>query len=304
MEKRGLLFVFFTAIISGVSIFVNKFGVKGINPYIFTGMKNIFVAIFLFSIIILLKEFKSLRQLPKKQWLKLALIGLIGGSIPFLLFFRGLQLTTAVKGAFIHKTMFIFVAFLAVIFLKEKLNKKFIIGAGLLLLGNTLLLKFVWSSLNIGDLLILIATVMWATEITLSKNTLKNLTSNQVAFGRMFFGSLFIILFLVFTGQINAIKAINTAQFNWILITSCFLLLYVFTFYTGLKHIKASIATAVLLFGQIITFSLSYIFLDAPLTLMQATGMLLMVGGIITIIGFSQFIDIFSYPWRLKNGRS
>jgi drug/metabolite transporter (DMT)-like permease len=271
--------------VSGVSIFINKFGVSGINPFVFTGLKNIVVAVFLFAIILGVGEFKSLKLLDKKQWSKLALIGLIGGSIPFLLFFKGLQLTSALNGAFIHKTIFVFVAILATIFLKEKLNKKYLVGAVLLLGGNALLLRFVWSGFGIGDLLILGATVMWAGEITLSKHTLKNLTGNQVAFGRMFFGSLFILIFLATTSNISLITTMTINQLTWIIITSVFLLLYVFTFYNGLKYIQAHIAASILLLGQLVTFGLSYFFLDTVITPVQAVGMLAMIAGAITVIG-------------------
>ena len=301
MEKRGLLFIFFTAIISGFSIFVNKFGVSEINPYLFTGLKNIIVAVFLFSIIFFFKEFKSLKNLNKKQWSKLALIGLVGGSIPFLLFFKGLQLTTAVKGAFIHKTMFVYVAVLAALFLKERINRNIIIGAILLLVGNALLLRFVWSGFSIGDLLVFIATLFWATEIIISKHALKEIQSNLVAFARMFFGSLFILIFLLATAQFSLITTITLPQFSWILLTSCFLLLYVFTFYTGLKYIKATLAASVLLFGQIITFFLSYLFLNTEITIIQALGMLLIIGGIIAIISIKDFIKYF-LPWGSKHG--
>ena len=141
MNKKGLMFAFFTAIVSGFSIFVNKFGLTGIDPYVFTGLKNLVVVLFLLSLIFFMGEFRELAKLTKKQWLKLGVIGLFGGSIPFLLFFKGLSMTSAVSGAFIHKTMFIFVTIGAIIFLREKVNKYFIAGAGLLLIGNALLLN-------------------------------------------------------------------------------------------------------------------------------------------------------------------
>ena len=121
--KKGYLLVFFTAIISGFSIFINRFGVMVVNPYIFTFLKNASVAIFLLSVLLLLKDWKILKKINKKQWMLLILIGLIGGSIPFLLFFKGLSLTTGANGSFLHKTMFIYVALLAFVFLKEKIDK-------------------------------------------------------------------------------------------------------------------------------------------------------------------------------------
>ncbi|MBI2597878.1 MAG: DMT family transporter [Candidatus Diapherotrites archaeon] len=128
-ESKGITLVAMAALVSGVSIFLNKFAVAGLNPFVFTALKNVFVAVFLASVILLLGEMKSLKALSKKQWLKLALIGLVGGSIPFLLFFYGLKLTSAVNAGFIHKTLFVWVFVFASVFLKEKIGKKLIAGA-------------------------------------------------------------------------------------------------------------------------------------------------------------------------------
>jgi len=106
MSKKGLILVLTTAIISGISIFINKYSVSVINPYIFTFLKNAVVALMLSGLILLIKDWKILKFLTKKQWLLLLLIGLIGGSIPFLLFFKGLSLVSAAQGSFIHKTIF------------------------------------------------------------------------------------------------------------------------------------------------------------------------------------------------------
>ena len=290
MNKKGLLFVLGTAIISGVSIFINKFGVKGIDAYVFTGAKNVIVALFLFSIILLVKDFKKLRAMSKKDIGKLFLIGLFGGSIPFLLFFKGLQLTSAAQGAFIHKTMFLWVGILALIFLKEKLNKGIIIGAILLLAGNFLLLKlnnFVFAT---GDLLILAATLFWGIETIISKQALKTLDSKIVAFGRMFFGSLIIITFLTITNKLSLINTLTSTHLVWILLTSIFLLGYVFTWYSGLKHIKASVATSILLLGSVITTLLNLTFADIVLVPSQIIGIILLVLGISCIVWFTTIL--------------
>src|SRR3989338_837940 len=141
MEKKGVLLVFLTALISGVSIFVNSFGVKGVDSTVFTFAKNFIVAILLICIIFGLREFNNLKRLSTRDWLWLLLIGLIGGAVPFVLFFKGLQLSSGALGSFVHKTMFVFVAVLALIFLKERIKLKVVIPAALLLAGNFLLLK-------------------------------------------------------------------------------------------------------------------------------------------------------------------
>lgn len=303
MRKEGLWLVFFTALVSGASIFINKFGVKGINPYVFTWLKSLVVFIFLFATILLFREFSELKHLNKKQWLKLATIGLVGGSIPFLLFFKGLSMASATTSAFIHKTMFIYVALLAIFFLKEKLNKGIIVGAVLLLAGNLLLLKLKSFSFGLGELLVLFATLFWAVETIISKHTLKEISPRIVAFGRMFFGSLFILVFLVATKNIAHVASLTLPQVAWVGLTSAFLFLYVFTWYWGLKHVSATIATCILLIGSVITTGLG-LFTGTTITITQGIGILSLVLGVIVIINWvgvtNRIKIIFSQP-QIRN---
>jgi len=288
-RKHGLLLVFATAIISGFSIFINKFSLAAIDSSVFTFIKNVVVALFLFGIILFAKKFNSLKQLHKNNWLQLILIGLIGGSIPFLLFFKGLSLTSAASGAFIHKTLFIYASIFALVFLNEKINFKFYIGALLLLIGNLLLLKINSFSFGLGESLILLATLFWAGENVLSKYVLKDVSGNIVAFGRMFFGSLFILMFLAFTNKLPIIATLPSSALLWIIITSSLLLLFVTTYYNGLKYVKVSTATSILLLGSPITTLLSFSFLDAPLALGQFVGIVLLGAGTYIIVQFVEF---------------
>lgn len=298
-EKTGLTLIFTTALISGFSIFINRFGVQGINPYIFTGLKNLIVGILIFSLILLFKQRKNLKKLTPKQWAQLLLIGLVGGSIPFLLFFKGLTLTIAAKAGFIHKTLFIYVSILAIIFLKEKVSKGLIFGFITLLIGNILFLKIRPQGLGQGDLLIFIATLFWAGEIVISKNILKIIPAQLVAFGRMFFGSMFIFIFLLITGQIQLVAQLNYAQTGWILLTSVLLLGYVLTFYTGLKHVPVSLATAVLTLGAPITTLLTVIFLEKTLIWQEIFGITLMILSIYTLIKLSTTIKVKTRKWAI-----
>jgi len=284
MEKKGLTFVFLTALVSGISIFVNKFGVSDFNPYVYTFAKNIVVTVFIFSILLLFKEEKILRKLTRRQWCKLVVIGFTGGSIPFLLFFKGLTLTSGAMASFIHKTMFLYVGILAIIFLKEKINRRILLATILLLLGNALFLGFSPKTIGMGEMLIFIATLFWALENVISKYTLNELSPRVVGFGRMFFGSIFIFIFLNVTGQISELIILTTQQLSWILITSSFLFLYVILWYTGLKYVSVSVATMILLLGSPITTLLSMVFLGDTVTVSQAMGMFLILLGVIIVI--------------------
>ena len=298
--KRGYLLVLLTALVSGVSIFLNKFGVKGIDPYIFTFSKNLLVVLLLVSLIFIFKEHKTFKALTPKQWGKLAIIGLLGGSIPFLLFFKGLSMAPSATAGLLHKSMFIFVAIAAVFFLKEKVNKVFMIAAALLFAGNLFILGTTAFAFGVPELLIMLAVLFWSAETIVSKHTLAELPSRIVAFGRMFFGVVFILIFLASTGTITTIASITLPQVGWIIFTAILLFTYVTSWYAGLKLVPAARATSVLLLGSAITTLLSYIY-TGSVTIPGLAGSALILSGVILIIGYSQLISKFRAIRPAKN---
>lgn len=304
METKGLALVLSTAFISGFAIFINKFGVKEFNPYLFTFLKNLLVSFFLVGLLLGLKEFKNLAKLSPRNWLTLSIIGLVGGSIPFLLFFKGLSQTTASNSAFIHKTMFLYVALLAAVFLKEKISPKILFGALLLLLGNSIFLKILPYGSREGDILVLLATLFWAVENVISKNALKTLSPRIVAFGRMGIGSVFILFFLLASGNIQTVSKLTPLHLQWILISSAILFGYVTTWYTGLKYIPVSVATSILLLGSPITSLLTFFFAGGKITANQFWGMLLILAGVIVVIGIQKTTSLFQLLLRAIYVRS
>ncbi len=258
LENKGVLFALLTAVVSGVSIFANSFAVKGIDAFVLTTFRNLSVSFLLVGLIVLLKEWKSVKALSRKDWVKLAALGLVGGSVPFLLFFYALTQTSAVNAGFIHKTMFVWTTLLAVVFLKEKPGKTFLAAAGLLLAGN-LLLSLNISSFTTADLIVFAAVLLWSVENVFAKSILNTseLNGRIVAFGRMFFGALFMLAFLAATGGLAKAAGLSLPQAGWILLTMPLLFGYVTFWYSGLKTIDVSRATAILMLGQPITVLLS-----------------------------------------------
>jgi drug/metabolite transporter (DMT)-like permease len=179
---------------------------------------------------------------------------------------------------------------LALIFLKEKLNKGIIIGAVMLLLGNFMLLKMNNFSLASGDWLILAATLLWSIETIISKKALENINSKIVAWGRMFFGSLIILVFLAATNKLSLIMTLTSSQLGWIIITSIFLFGYVLTWYSGLKEVRVTVATSILLMGSVITTALDLTFSKLIITAQQSIGMILLILGVISVVGFTAIL--------------
>jgi drug/metabolite transporter (DMT)-like permease len=290
--RKGYFLVLLTAIISGFAIFINKFGVGVFkSSEIYTFLRVALVSLIL-GLILVISDFKKIKNLKKREWIFLALIGLLGGCIPFLLFFKGLKITSSAEGSFIHKTMFLWVAILAIFFLKEKIDQKFLFGALILLFANALLLKNFSFVFDKGDFLILIATIFWAIENILSKYLLSNsnLDGKTVAFGRMFFGAIFILIYLILTNQTSQIFVLNLRQIIWVLITGIILLFYVLTWYSGLKFIPVSKATAILLLGSPITTLLNLIS-GAKVFSQEIISAILILVGIVIIFGMKKILE-------------
>jgi len=299
--NKGIALIFGTALISGFSIWLNAFGVKGIEPSLFAGLKNLSVGIILAALLIGFKEWRQIILLTKKQWTKLVLVGLLGGSIPFILFFNGLAQTTGAKAGFIHKTLFIYVAIMAAFMLKERITKKIWIGLGALLIGQIIFLNIKPTALTLGDAMIFGATLLWAVEIVISKSLLGSLPANIVASARMLFGGIFIWGFLLVTGKWVAVQSLTLIDVNWVIITSLILAAYVLTFYHGLKSVPAHVATSILALGAPITLILQGVFLDKTFTLQHVIGIILITASAAWIVTLFRKVDSRQYVLSRDN---
>ena len=110
-----------TAVISGVSIFVNGLVVKSFaDPVALTGARNALVGLVLLGILVATGGAGRGPGARPALGRGLLALAVIGGSVPFILFFSGLAEATGPGAAFIHKTLFIWVAALAMVFLGER----------------------------------------------------------------------------------------------------------------------------------------------------------------------------------------
>ena len=277
------------AMISGTANFLTKVAVTAVkDPIIFTTLKNAIVALFLVGIILALKKWREMMTLNKGQALKLLAIGVIGGSVPFALFFTGLTQTSAINASLIHKTLFVWVLLLGIPLLKERLTKWQWLGVGAIFGANLLIGGFNGFKYNVGELMILGATVFWAVENIIAKIALRDLSSSLVAGARMIIGSLILLLFVVWRGGADTVYTLNFQQWGWTLLTSALLLGYVLTWYTALKHAPATYVATLLVPATLVTNILSAVFVTHAFSGKQAFSMALFLIGVILVVLFAR----------------
>lgn len=289
----GVLLVFLTALVSGVSTFVNAFAVQGASSDAFVTIRNLVVAAALVPVALVTPRALRAPSLRLVDWARLVSIGLLGGAIPFLLFFHGLELAARAGGAatasFGYRTLFLWAGVLAVVGLRERLPRRALLAAGLLLAGNGLLLALTSPIWTDGTAYVLAATGLWAVEYTLSKRTLHDLAPATVAAGRMGFGALFLAGYLGFTAQWGHVADFSGGDWAWVGISAAFLLAFVACWYTGLQRVDLGSATSVLVLGFPITWCLGVLVQGQGLSLESALGALAVVLGAVIAVGSTAF---------------
>lgn len=250
-QKKGILLAFLTSIISGIAIFYSKISVAKIDPLVLTTSRNLYVGILFILLFFVRKRWGEINKLKRREILILILIGLVGGWLPFYLFFTGLTLTQAITANLIHKTLFVWVTILAVVILREKLNRAYIISFFLVIIAN-----FYFAKLDLvfgkGEIMILTATLFWSVENILAKKVLKSVSSEIVGLFRMGIGSILLLTTSLLSGKVSAFAFTDLNKLFVVLMGGTILFFYVFTWYKALKYAPASLATLILTFSIVV----------------------------------------------------
>jgi len=244
-----------TACISGVSIFVNGLVVTSFSdPVALTAARNAMVGLVLLGVLLATGGAGEARTLRRRDAGGLLVLAVIGGSIPFILFFSGLAQATGPGAALIHKTLFVWVAVLAVVFLRESLGLPQILALGALL-GGTLLVGPA-GGLGVGSAegMILAATLLWSVEVVVARRLLGGgrVSVRLAATSRMALGAIVIGGFLLASGRIDAVASFSVEQWAIVAATGALLIGYVTTWYAALQRAPAGLVTSVLVGGVVV----------------------------------------------------
>lgn len=257
----GIALALATALISGVAVVVNGYGVKQVpDAAVYTTVKNGVAALLLLTFASLVVPSRAVQQLTRRDWLGLAVIGVVGGSVPFILFFSGLAVASAPTAAFIHKTLFVWVAVLAVPFLGERLGIIPIGAMAILLAGQAMATPptgIVWGA---GETMIAAATLLWSVEVILARRLLLGRVPSPVlGAARLGIGLGVLIGYLAVSGRLAILVGLTPNQWFWALVTGLPLAGYVATWFAALQRAPASLVTSVLVLGAPITAALQAI---------------------------------------------
>lgn len=138
-ENNWIIFAFLTAVFTSLATILGKMGINNINPNLGTMLRTIVILVIIWGVIIIKKEYIDLRKITKRNILFIILSGISTG-ISWLFYFMSLK-DGEVSIVFPVEKLSAAVAILiSIIFLKEKLDKKGILGFVSIILGTLLLI--------------------------------------------------------------------------------------------------------------------------------------------------------------------
>jgi drug/metabolite transporter (DMT)-like permease len=284
----GIALAVGAALISGLAIYVNAFAVKQLpDAAVYTTLKNGVAAFILIVAALGLGAGRDVRAIERGSWPAVLAVGVVGGSVPFILFFTGLAQASAPSAAFIQKTLFVWVALLAVPFLNERLGIASVIGLAVLLVGQALVQPPDGIRWGTGETLILVATLFWAVETVVVKRLLGSIPANAMAALRMGIGLLVLVGYVALSGKLGVVAGLGATQWAWALLTGVVLAAYVATWFAALKRAPASVVASVLVLGAVVTGALTAVSKGAPPSPSIVGGYLLIVAAAGIIAGWS-----------------
>jgi drug/metabolite transporter (DMT)-like permease len=266
-RQTGLLLALGTAVISGFAVFLNADGVRAFgDATAYTTAKNVVAAIVLLAVLGTGSRTgaRLTRPQTRGQWAGLTAIGLVGGSVPFVLFFEGLSRASSAQAAFLHKTLLIWVAVLAVVILGERLTALHVAAIGLLVVGQIGLIGGI-GGFGTPEVMILAATLLWSVEVVVAKRVLKGVSSWTVGVARMGVGSVVLLVWVAVRGDFGLLTSMTAEQAGWVLLTGVLLAGYVGTWFAALRRAPAVDVTAVLVLAAQVTAGLNAVANGVPL---------------------------------------
>ncbi len=293
-ETLGTILALLAACISGFAIIANKIFIVDMEPTVFTAVRALIIGIVFFLII----SYQGKGMIKAKvSWKYLLTIGVIGGAFAFLLFFSGLKLTTGGNAAFLHKTMPLYIAVLAFVFLKEKITRKQSSALFLMFFGTiaiysaTISPAELWVNPSLGNLMVIGAAFLWAVESIIAKKAMIKGESNFiVSFARMFIGAIVLFAFLAVFGTFESLFSLTTQQIINVCISTVILFAYVFCWYYSIKLINVSKASTLLLLAPVISIILGIMVLGEPIAALQLVGAaLILIGAYLAVKIRSEF---------------
>ncbi len=279
--------LFFSALFWGSSAVVGKLLFKSLLPSQVIFLR-FFIAFLLLGLFIIFIKKQTLK-ISLSEHFKLLTLGLVGVTICYIFYIKGLFFSSALNAGLIEATIPLVTLFLAVILKEEKFNLLSALGfviayTGVVIIVTKLDINLIKTlNFNIGDIYLLISTFAFGIyNILIKKMNFSNINQNQKLFYIFLYGSIFLIPWIYIDSQLDKLNwTLSILEIFFVLVLSlgASVLAYIF-FNEGIEKIGASKASSFINLVPIITIFLAIIFLKEIPNRSQIIGAIIILLGV------------------------
>jgi drug/metabolite transporter (DMT)-like permease len=243
-----------------------------------SAVRALFVS--LVAIIYILSGKKRSLRIGKKEFSAAVYVSVVGTLLADLLYFFALTRAPVINAVLIGHLQPIFIVLLGFAVLREDRLTRFdylgilaMIVAGLLVTTRTLSNLYAFRLGSFSDLLLLVATVSWATTAIAMRKYARDVNAGVFTFYRFSIAS---IAFLIYLMATSSFAISNVYQILVGIVVGAGTILY----YEGLKRIKAAQVSALELSTPFFAAALGLFALGERITTMQVCGMVSLFPGV------------------------
>lgn len=283
-----VLLAFGSAFFAGLTAILAKLGIKNMDSSVATAIRTVVVLIFSWLMVLMVGSYDTLSTLSSKTMVFLILSGFSTGA-SWLCYFKALQLGDVNKVTPIDKSSTLLTMLLAFIFLNEKLTTLKLVAMVLIAVGTYLMIQkkesqkvkqigkswlfYSLSSAVFASLTAILGKIgIEGVESTLG-TAIRTIVVLIMAWGIVFA-----------TKKKHPIKSIDAKSWLFLVLSGFATGGSWLCYYRALQSGPASIVVPIDKLSIVLTVAFSYIFLKEKLTRKSTLGLIVLVGGILTLL--------------------
>jgi drug/metabolite transporter (DMT)-like permease len=277
-KRIGVVTILLASIMWAIEPILAKISYENSDFLHTSAIRAIVAALTAFLYIVLTR--KSPLKVTRKQLSPLIYIAIVGTLVADFMYFFALSQVPVINAVILGHMQPIFIIAFGFFLLKSDTLTKFdylgislMIIAGLLVTTRTIENLFAFKFGTLGDLIVLSATIAWATSAIVMKKYLTAMNAGVITFYRFFFPAL---IFTMYLGLTSSLIITNIYQVLIGVIIGIGTILY----YEGLKRLKAAQVSGLELSTPFFAAILAVLFLNEFITSMQIIGIALLFVGV------------------------
>jgi drug/metabolite transporter (DMT)-like permease len=284
MSTRGIFYGSLASLCFGTSLVVNKVGLaqSALHPLEYTALSVIVSGIL--GGVLIVPNRRALFSCSRFCWLNILFLGITASVVSYVFLFWGQSLTTAINAGFLIALSGVFTMIFAALFLKEGIGKRkyvfsLLLFAGIYLLTvGTHILQF-----NPGDILIIIAAMIFGFTNVLSKLAIYELRGELVASTRLIVGAV-VLMGVLLVRSPHALASLGGLQ-GWFVVSGVLMWGFIVSLYRAIEISGATMATLVSTSYPVVSTIGSILFLNEVLTMQEIVGGVLILLSIYRLVG-------------------